>query len=140
MLSVSAAEALKIIEGNPEMLTYLRELTTIARTQLTKSKEIYITSSPENPRILFGVEPELLDERGVVDEERFYADLVEECIQNGVLISRCKRVRDGSEGWQYPGHGLCMMAVSTGHSKKEVEGAAGTVKKCVGKVLGRYKK
>ena len=139
MLSVTAAEAIKIIEGNPDMLVFLRELTKIARAQLERSEYIHITSAPENPRILWGIKEEVLEEKGIEDVERLLADVVEECVQGGVLISRCKRVKDGSEGWQY-GDGLCMMCVSVGHTKKDVEAAAGVVRKAVGKVLSRVKK
>ncbi|KAI5779320.1 pyridoxal phosphate-dependent transferase [Geopyxis carbonaria] len=139
MLSVAAAEALKIIEGNPDMLAMLREHTMVLRAQLGRSEYIHMSSSPENPRVLFGIKRDVIDDRCVKDEERLLADIVEECMAGGVMISRVKKVNDSSKAWQYGGE-MCMVTVSVGHTRKEVEAAGSVIRKAVGKVLGRLKK
>lgn len=131
MLSVAAAECLKLIEANPDLITTLRENTKIMRAQLEKSEHIVLTSAPENPRIVFKV-------KGHEKDERLLADVVEEAVANGVLISRVKKVADGSKEWQF-GPDVVMVTVSVGHSKKDVEAAGSVVRKAVGKVVARKK-
>jgi serine palmitoyltransferase len=147
MLSVSAAEALKLLEGNPEMIVDLREKTRVFRQQLERCEQIVITSAPENPRCLFHLKREIVEAKGIEDEERVLFDIVEECMGGSVMITRVKVVKDSSVtdfasgrrfGWE--GYPMLMASVTIGHSKKDLEAGGSVIRKCVGKVLGRLKK
>lgn len=131
MLSVAAAECLKLIEANPDLIVALRENIKVMRAQLERSEHILVTSAPESPRILFAV-------KGFEKDERLLADVVEEAITNGVLISRVKKVADSSKDWQY-GPDVIMVTISVGHTKKDVEQAGSVIRKAVGKVVARKK-
>ncbi|TGZ85309.1 PLP-dependent transferase [Ascodesmis nigricans] len=131
MLSVAAAECLKLIEGNPDLLLTLRDYTKTMRSQLERSEHIIVTSAPENPRILFTV-------KGYEHDERVMAEVVDEALTAGVLISRAKKVADSSKEWQY-GPEVVMVTPSVGHTKKDLEAAGSVIRKAVGKVMSRRK-
>jgi len=161
MLSVAAAESVRLLESNPELIADLREKTRLFRAQLERCEHILLSSAPENPRCLFYLKHELVGHRtkrggavaaaaaaaSVESEERVLADIVDECIGSGVLISRVKRVKDSSVtdfaagrrfGWEGPP--MLVASVAVGHSKKDVEAGGSVIRKAVGKVLGRLKK
>lgn len=147
MLSVTAAESIKIIESNPDLIVDLREKTRLFRQQLERCEHITITSASESPRLLFHLNREILEQKVIEDEERLLADIVEECMNSNIMIVRVKKVMDSSVtdypkgrkfGWDYPP--MLMASVSVGHSKKDVETGGSVIRKTVGKVLGRLKK
>ncbi|KAF8544871.1 pyridoxal phosphate-dependent transferase [Trichophaea hybrida] len=147
MLSVTAAESVKIIESNPDLIVDLREKTRLFRQQLERCEHITITSAPENPRLLFHLNREILEHKVIEDEERLLADIVEECMNSNIMIVRVKKVMDSSVtdfpkgrkfGWDCPP--MLMASISVGHSKKDVETSGSVIRKAVGKVLGRLKK
>jgi len=147
ILSVTASESIKLIESNPELLTDLREKMRLFRQQLERCEHILISSVPENPRCMFYLKNEIVEQKGADREERVLADIVDECMGSGVMISRIKKVKDSSVtdfaagrrfGWEGPP--MLMATVTVGHSKRDVEAGGSVIRKAVGKVLGRLKK
>ncbi|KAI5809261.1 pyridoxal phosphate-dependent transferase [Pyronema omphalodes] len=147
MLSVTAMESVKLIESNPDLITDLREKTRLFRQQLERCEQIQMTSDPANPRTLFHIDREIIEQKGVEDEERLLADIVEECMGSNIMITRIKKVKDSSVT-DAPKKAkdvnrdppMLMASVMVGHSKKDVESAGTVIRKAVGKVLGRLKK
>lgn len=147
MLSVTATESLKMLEGNPELVSALRDNTQALRHQLERCEHIVITSAPENPRLVFHLRREVVGPtRDVAEEERLLADVVDECLASNILISRVKRVNDSSvtdhpkrkSTMKLPP--MLMASVTIGHSKKELAAAGSVIRKAVGKAVGRLKK
>jgi len=157
MLATTASETIRLLRENPDhYLTPLREnIKTFHTTLLTKSEFMTITSSLLNPVVTITLnvkrqqqQPTLAVQTSVsgisaADEERLVQDVVDECLANGVLVSRIKRIAPppGSRneatwfGWQ-PTIGL-RACVSTGLSRKECEKAAGVVRSAVVKIVGK---
>jgi serine palmitoyltransferase len=147
ILAVTAAESLKLIESNPDLISDLREKSRLFRQQLERCESIKISSSVENPRLLFHIIRELVQQRSVDEEERLLADIVEECMSSNIMITRVKKVKDSSFTGHMPGRRFgwegpptLMASVSVGHSKKDLETGASVIRRAVGKVLGRLKK
>lgn len=147
MLSVTAAESIKIIESNPDLIVDLREKTRLFRQQLERCEHINIISAFESPRLIFTLKREVVQAKQIEDEERVLSDIVEECMSNNIMITRMKKVKDSSVtdyskerrfGWEGPP--TLLATVTVGHSKKDVEAGGSVIRKAVGKVLGRLKK
>jgi len=70
----------------------------------------------------------------VEDQEQVLQDVVDECLTNGVLITRLKSMPRGKDEVWTPMPSL-KVCVTTGLSKKEIEKAGVTVRHAITKVL-----
>lgn len=71
---------------------------------------------------------------GEEEEAKLLQDIVDDAILNGVLITRARQIKsDGIKGLGEvrPSLRIC---VSTGHSKKDIEKAASTIKSSIARV------
>lgn len=140
MLAITAAESIKFLEANSlELIAQLRENVRLLRAQLERSEHIVISSTMENPRVLF-----CLKKMFGAQEEKVLMDIVDEALLNGVLIIRIKHVKPNDESSRVrvlaaTPRNMISCNISTGHTKKDVETAGAVVRKAVGKVLGRVK-
>ncbi|KAF2459575.1 pyridoxal phosphate-dependent transferase, partial [Lineolata rhizophorae] len=146
MLATTASETLRILQESPEILQALRENVKAMRAQLDpRSDWVRCTSAPENPVLLLVLKAEVVAQKKYSREDQEYLlqDVVDECLANGVLITRLKNMpaplgqgpRDRT--WQpQPALKVC---VTTGLSKKEVEKAGIIIRHAITKVVTRKK-
>lgn len=150
MLATTASEVLAMLAGSregPELLASVRENTRLLWTQLDpRSEWIRCTSAPENPVLLLVLKDEVTLPRkwSLKDQEVVLQDIVDECLANGVLITRLKSmprplgVNGGDAGkkeigWECtPALKVC---VSGGLSRKEIERAGVVIRHAVTKVV-----
>jgi serine palmitoyltransferase len=151
MLAVSAREAIKLIKEQPAILMELSERTKSFRSILShKSLEPYIdlfSGDLDNPTPFFHirVKPSFLQSRILdhekdvcrEDQEYLLQDVVDECANQGVLITRAKYVVDQERDCPNPS---IKISVSIGLTKKENEKAASTVKSAIIKVFTKWRK
>lgn len=151
MLAVASSEAIQIIKNNPQDLQELAERVKAFRQVLHhKSLEGLIelfSAEVENPAPFFhvGVKPDFLqshlddDETSVSreDEEYLLQDVVDECAQHGVLVTRAKYVVDQERNCPRPS---IKISVTIGLTRKENEKAAGIVKNAIIKIFGKWRK
>lgn len=78
MLAVTASETIKLLEGNPDLLTSLRENVKVFRAQMEKSEYVRCTSAQDNPICLYVLRKEIIAEKGIKEEDRVMADIVDE--------------------------------------------------------------
>ncbi|OLL25906.1 Serine palmitoyltransferase 1 [Neolecta irregularis DAH-3] len=108
-VSIGALEILKKDDG--EMIKTLRELTKVMRTGLNRIDGISVSGDSDSPMVLISLkEP-------VPEEDKILQDIVDECINNGILITRTKRV--GQEMW--PVRSSLRLCVGLGMAKRDVE-------------------
>lgn len=91
MLAVTASETIKLLEGNPDVLTSLRENVKVFRAQMERSEYVRCTSAQDNPICLYVLRKEIIAEKGIKEEERVMADIVDEV---------CLLSRRGFGGWE----------------------------------------
>ncbi|KAI7902791.1 pyridoxal phosphate-dependent transferase [Cokeromyces recurvatus] len=151
MLAVSSSEAIKLINEQPQLLAELAERTKTFRLTLThKSLESFVelfSGDPENPAPFFHIraKPSFLQSRLLEheeeisreDEEYLWQDVVDECANQGVLVTRAKYVIDQERHCPRPG---IKISVTIGLTKKENEKAAGIVKSAIIKVFTKWRK
>jgi serine palmitoyltransferase len=142
MLAVTTSETLKLLEGNPQVLTALRENIKAFRNQMDRCEYVECTSSLDNPVCMFILKRDGLEGRIFGNEEKILMDIVDEALANSVMISRVKHIYEtqGTKpfGWRcVPSFKAC---ITIGHTKKEVEKAGSVVRQAVGKVMARLKK
>jgi serine palmitoyltransferase len=162
MLAVTTSETLKFLDGNPQVLTALRENIKAFRAQMDKCEYVDCISSIDNPVCIFSLNREVIEGRVIENEEKILMDIVDEvcsrlfnfmgifptntilkALVNGVMISRVKSVPETHGGkpfgcWQnIPAFKAC---ITIGHTKKEVEKIGSVVRQAVGKVVSRLKK
>lgn len=78
ILAVTASETIKLLEGNPDILTGLRENVKVFRAQMEKSEYVRCTSAQDNPICLYVLRKEVIAEKGIKEEDRVMADIVDE--------------------------------------------------------------
>ncbi|KAB5587923.1 Serine C-palmitoyltransferase [Ceratobasidium theobromae] len=160
LLAVAASEAISVLTSTPSALAALHENARLMRSTLERCAEhIDITSHPASPIIhltLKSSQPSLLPSTAeslaavksnpqsqalpnppvfdIASEEATLQQIVDECLAQGVLVSRARRLR-GQEGVEPR---PCMRVVcSAALGRKDVERAAGIVKGAIGKVCAR---
>jgi serine palmitoyltransferase len=151
MLAVSASEAIKTIKDQPNLLTELNERAKTFRQNLShKSLDPYIeliSGNLENPAPFFHIrikssflDDHLIDSETEIsreNQEYLLQDVVDECISQGVLITRAKYVYDQERAC--PSSSI-KISVTIGLTKKENEKAATIVKYAIIKVFGKWRK
>ncbi|RUP44629.1 hypothetical protein BC936DRAFT_149201 [Jimgerdemannia flammicorona] len=151
MLAVSTSEALAILSSTPTLLTDLHDRARLLRSilahrSLTPLIDLY-APEPDHPAPFLHIRARetflasrLRDgERAVPreDEERLWQEVVDECANQGVMITRAKYVVKQEVNCPRPSVRVC---VSAAHTRKECEKAAGAVKSAIVKVFGRWRK
>merc|ERR1712093_845478 len=141
LLAVAASEGLSYLAGvnspNGQLpLANLPENIKAFRSVLEKLDNIiYIPSSTVSPLIhLYIRKNEALT---FYDQERLLQEVADECINNGVLINRTKKVWKQESVAGLPS---LRISISAGLTKKEVEKAANVIKAALTAKLGKSKK
>ncbi|KAI0033028.1 serine palmitoyltransferase [Vararia minispora EC-137] len=164
LLAVAASEGINILCNTPSLLSTLRGNIAAVRAILDRVDVLDIPSHPASPIIHLHVrttptpttnglldpssaatistgksnplsvhprEPPTFD---IAREERLLQELVDECLAQGVWITRAKRLRGQELVEARPS---VRLAVSAALSRKDCERAAQVVRAAAGKVLGR---
>ncbi|KAF2096426.1 serine palmitoyltransferase 1 [Rhizodiscina lignyota] len=145
MLATTASETIRLLTmGGPEAIRQLRESIKVMRAQLDpRSDWVRCTSAIEGPILILVLKDEVVRQRNLDrdDQEWLFQDIVDECLTNGVMITRLKAmpVMIGSnpreDGWQpTPALKVC---VTTGLSKKEIEKAGVVIRHAITKIMKR---
>jgi serine palmitoyltransferase len=149
MLAVSASEALRIMEQQPEMFDELSSRAHLLRQAFTQSKSlanlVYVEDAQEKNvpffhiRILPGFSQRIIKEDEDIreTEERLLQQVVDECASQGVLVTRAKYVYDQEIKCPKPSIKLC---ATIGLSNKETDKSAQTVKAAIVKVFTKWAK
>jgi len=142
MLAMTASESLNVLQSNPEILAQCRENIRLMRAQLDpRSDWVQCTSAPENPIMLLVLKPEVVNARrlSIDDQERLLQECVDECLANGVLITRLKgwpiRACNGLKDGEYTVTPALKVCMTSGLSKKDVEKAGVTIRHAITKVM-----
>ncbi|PTB77137.1 serine palmitoyl CoA transferase subunit-like protein [Trichoderma longibrachiatum ATCC 18648] len=144
MLAMTASESVKLLQSNPEVLVQCRENIRALRAQLDpRSDWVVCTSSLDNPILLLVLKPEVIKGKRLTvdDQEKLLMECVEECLANGVLITRLKTrpyanamaAKDGNWALQ-PALKVC---VTSALSKKDIEKAGITIRHAITKIMTR---
>ncbi|KAK9328592.1 pyridoxal phosphate-dependent transferase [Lipomyces starkeyi] len=136
-LAATASESMSIMQSSPEIFTQLLSNTRAFRAIIDKMTYMYSPSDPDSPLIHLQLNPEVLESRKIDDEDKFLQDVVDECIANGVLISRNKVVQSQEV---FPVESTLKIMITTGLTKRETEKAAAVVKAAVSKVMSKVPK
>ncbi|KAI8976903.1 pyridoxal phosphate-dependent transferase [Pilobolus umbonatus] len=150
MLAVSASEAFRIIEQQPNLLKELAERVSSFRQVLThKSLEpfVYLEAADINSPVPFfhiRIKNSYLKSHSAGEEkvsreseERLLQDVVDECAYQGVLLTRAKYVYEQEQNCPKPSIKIC---ITIGLTKKENDKAAGIVKAAIVKVFSKWRK
>ncbi|KAK6538110.1 serine palmitoyltransferase component [Orbilia ellipsospora] len=142
MLATTVSEVIKMLRENPENFTDpLRENIKTFHAALAKTDALTVTSSVINPAISIVLNGKR--EMSTDEQDRMAQDVVDECLANGVLVTRVKRIAlpaGMAKGPKWFGWNPAMaikVYVSTGFSKKECEKAGGVIRSAATKVVGR---
>ncbi|OJJ49199.1 hypothetical protein ASPZODRAFT_129611 [Penicilliopsis zonata CBS 506.65] len=141
LLSTTASDTINILQNSPDLVSQLRDLTKAMWAQLDpRSDWVRCTSAPENPIMILVIKPEVVAAKRLTADDQQYLlqDVVDECLANGVLISRLKTLHDNFEPKQDipPALKVC---VTMGLTKKEIEKSGTTIRHAITKVLSRRK-
>ncbi|KAI0073607.1 serine palmitoyltransferase [Panus rudis PR-1116 ss-1] len=161
LLTVAASEGINILRNTPSILTTLQENIRAIRSILDRVDCIYIPSHPASATIHLQVRlpspthlsPNLSISHNSTKpsnplspkprdppqfdaelEERLLQDVVEECLAQGVMVTRAKRLNGQELNEVRPS---IRLAVTAALSKKDCEKAANVVKAAFVKVVGR---
>ncbi|KAF3004912.1 serine palmitoyltransferase component [Curvularia kusanoi] len=146
LLSTTASETISLLQEQPDILTGLRERIEAMRAQLDpRSDWVKVTSSVDNPMMLLVLKDEVIAAKNfsIDDQNQILRDVVDECLANGVLITRLKGfplglgVNPKDAGWQpVPALKVC---VTSGLTKKETEKAGVIIRHAVTKIVSKRK-
>lgn len=141
LLSTTASATINLLQTNPEVVSQLREHTKTMRAQLVpRSDWVDCTSAPENPVIMLELKEEVVESKRLSDEDQHFLlqDVVDECLANGVLISRFKSLDDNFEPKQELVPAL-KVSVTIGLTRKEIEKAGTIIRHAITKVVTKRK-
>lgn len=146
LLSTTASETISMLQEQPDILTGLRENIKTMRAQLDpRSDWVRTTSAVDNPMMLLTLKPEVIEAKKLTidDQNQIMREVVDECLANGVLVTRLKAfpvglgVNPRDAGWQpQPSLKVC---VTSGLTKKETEKAGTTIRHAITKIVSRRK-
>ncbi|TKX24582.1 serine palmitoyltransferase-like protein [Elsinoe australis] len=146
MLATTASETVRILQEQPEYMAALRENIKAMWAQLDpRSDWVYCSSAPENPMLLLVFKPEVVASRGLstLDQEWLWIDVVDECLANGVLVTRLKAMPpalgEGPKAKDWAPQPALKVCITTGLSKKETEKAGITIRHAITKIMTRKK-
>ncbi|KAF4556256.1 Aminotransferase class I and II-like protein 6 [Elsinoe fawcettii] len=146
MLATTASETVRMLQEEKQHGESLRENTKAMWGQLDpRSDWVHCTSAIENPIMILVFKQQVVESRNLSteDQEWLWIDVVDECLANGVLVTRLKAMPGAlgenprEKGWQpQPGLKVC---VTTGLSKKETEKAGVVIRHAITKIMTRKK-
>lgn len=131
-LATSGSEAIRIMDTTPQIFNTLQENIKTLRAGLSKLENvnIYIPSDPSSALIhVYMLSPP----EDIMMEEKLLQDVVEDCLSQGVMITRAARLRGQEEVEAAPS---LKLMVSSAFTKKEMEKMANVIKGSLTKVLG----
>jgi len=143
-LATTASETVALLQDQPALIATLRDHTRALWLALDpRSEWIRCTSAPDNPVLLLVLKDQHIQDRGlgVRDQELLLQDCVDECLANGVLVTRLKAMpsalglapKDVLKVWQpRPALKVC---VTIGLGKREVEKAGVVIRHAVTAVM-----
>ncbi|MCJ1415218.1 serine palmitoyltransferase component [Xylographa parallela] len=140
MLATTASETINLLQTSPDILTQSRDNIKTMWAQLDpRSDWVRCTSAIENPMMLLVLKPEVVSQKrlSVAEQEMLLQDVVDECLTNGILITRLKsmpRASNAKEAHWEPQPAL-KVCVTTGLSRKEIERAGITIRHAITKVV-----
>ena len=152
LLAVSASEGINIIRNTPSIFENLQANVFTARMILDKLDCITIPSHPASPIIHINVRhattsngsakhshdyasPKNAIQMAEFDaEERLLQEVVEECIWQGVIVTRAKRLKGQEVVEPRPS---IRLALSSALTRQETEKATSILKSALVKVLGK---
>ncbi|ORY52863.1 serine palmitoyltransferase [Rhizoclosmatium globosum] len=136
ILAVSALEALKILEANPNLSVECQQNAMAMREILLKAgiPQIRVADGYQTTPIIHIRLTSRLSTRE--EEELVLQEVVDQCIRDGVIVSRAKYV-EGQE-LHLPVASVKLMA-SAGHTRRDSEKAAGIVRDAFRKVLKAHR-
>ncbi|KAI8621126.1 pyridoxal phosphate-dependent transferase [Chytriomyces sp. MP71] len=136
ILAVSALEALKMLESDSSLAVKCQQNAEAIREVLLKSgiPQIRLQDANMNTPIIHVRLTSRLSTRD--EEERVLQEVVEQCIRDGIVVTRAKYVLE--QELHLPLPSIKIMA-SAGHSKKDSEKAAGILKEAFRKVLKAHR-
>ncbi|KAF2641282.1 PLP-dependent transferase [Massarina eburnea CBS 473.64] len=142
LLATTASETISLLQEQPEILAGLRENIKAMRAQLDpRSDWVTCTSHVDNPILILILKDEVVEGKAlsVQDQNQILQDAVDECLVNGVLITRLRAFPPGlgenprQAGWQpEPALKVC---VTSGLTKKETEKAGIAIRHAITKVM-----
>lgn len=144
MLATTASETVALLQEQPALIQGLRENIKAMRAQLDpRSEWVRCTSALENPVMLLVLKAQHIQDRGlgIKDQEALLHDCVEECLANGVLITRLKSmppalgVSEKELGKEWQAQPALKVCVTGGLSKKETEKAGIVIRHAVTAVM-----
>jgi len=151
ILAVTASESIALLstrEGE-DQLSLLVENASALRSVLDKSEYIETTSDYNSPKAHYRLNEWTISSQGLKtlqDQERLLQEIVDEvslfcCTStkeqvndHGVLIVRSHRIAAQEAFAAQPDLRIC---VSSGHTKKEIEKAATTIRTAIARVMSR---
>ena len=155
LLAVSASEGINILRNTPSIMVQLQENIRAIRAILDKLDYITVTSHPASPIIHICIRNPNVDGRKssgksnphsilpynptvyeIDKEERLLQEVVEDCLAQGVMITRAKRLHGQELVEPRPS---IRLSVTAGLLKKECEKSAQVIKASLTKVLQRRK-
>ncbi|KAF2001008.1 PLP-dependent transferase [Amniculicola lignicola CBS 123094] len=146
LLATTASETISMLQEQPEILANLRDNIKAMRAQLDpRSDWVKCTSTMDSPILLLALKPEVVASKNLTieDQKHIFQDVIDECLANGVLISRLKNMptiigaNPRDQEWQpTPALKVC---VTSGLTKKETEKAGITIRHAVTKIISRRK-
>ncbi|PNS21335.1 hypothetical protein CAC42_1114 [Sphaceloma murrayae] len=146
MLATTASETVRLLQEEPGHVLGLRENTKAMWGQLVpRSDWVTCTSAVENPVMVLVFKDEVVKQRGWATEDAEWAwvDVVEECLANGVLVTRLKAMPpalgEGPKAQDWRATPALKVCVTTGLSKKEIEKAGVVIRHAITKVMTRKK-
>ncbi|KAF8328495.1 serine palmitoyltransferase [Amanita rubescens] len=149
LLSVSGSEAISLFRSTPSIFTQLQDNIRAARAILDRLDCITVPSHaaspiihicirqpyPSNPTSILPRDASRW-EWDIEGEERLLQEIVEECLSQGVMITKAKRLRGQELVESRPS---IRLAMTSALSKKETEKAVNVVKAALIKTLSRKK-
>ncbi|KAH6877364.1 serine C-palmitoyltransferase [Coprinopsis sp. MPI-PUGE-AT-0042] len=154
LLAVSASEGINIFRSTPSIFEALQDNIRAARAILEKVDCVSVPSHPASPIVHItlktptappsaSLHPSSAGKHGkqaqqpewdTHAEERILQEVVEECLAQGVMVTRAKRLR-GQE-WHEPRPSI-KLALTSALTRKETEKAVGVVKSALVKVVAK---
>ncbi|KAK5082124.1 serine palmitoyltransferase component [Lithohypha guttulata] len=145
MSAVTASETLTMLQTQPDMITSLRENTRVMWQQLDpRSDWMTCTSVPENPIMMMVFKADVINSKrlSLEDQTLLIQDIVDECLAQGVLVTRAKALSAAASGAKsdvYTHRPALKICLTNGLSKKEVEKAGTTVRHAITKIVTKKK-
>ncbi|KAK9457026.1 pyridoxal phosphate-dependent transferase [Dipodascopsis uninucleata] len=136
-LAATVSCSIGIMQKSPELFNQLISNSRVFRAVIDRSQFVYSPSDPDSPIIHLFIKEEVMDSRKIDDEAKLLQDVVDECVNNGVLITRHKVIPSQTVFPTTPSLKIC---ITTGLTKRETEKCAAVVKAGISKIISKVPK